>query len=554
MYRLFETHKIRKCRELSGLWDFKTADGSYCGKLAVPSCWETVPKLAAYKGKARYSKTVEFGGKARFTFKGVSHTAKVFLDGEFIGEHYNAYTQFSLDVERAFGEHVLEVEVDNEYSPASALHVENDYYTYGGIIRHVIFEELSAVAANAIRFTPYTKDGIWHARIDVILENKTDEPVAADLCISLAGRSFKKAFALGASESCSVSFDEGFENAVPYELKSPKLYFLTAEISVGGKVVDDLIERVGFRTVRVDGKKILFNEKPIRILGFNRHEDYNSLGSSIPLQAMMRDIALMLEAGANSVRTCHYPNDELFLDACDELGLLVWEEAHARGLNEDKMRNENFIPQSEKCIDEMISSHYNHPTIFCWGMLNECVSDTEFGRECYKTLFNRISEGDQSRPRTFASNKQFRDLCFDLVDIVSINLYPMWYDFFKDAGVKEVIDKLKEYTAKTGNENKPFIVSEIGAGGIYGYRTDSECKWSEEGQARILDKQLEVVLSDEDITGVFIWQFCDVRVDESWFSSRPRCENNKGIVDEYRRKKLAFSVVKRRFEDDAAAK
>ena len=550
MYRLFETHKIRKTRELSGLWDFCTADGSYSGKLAVPSCWEVIPALAAYKGKAKYTKAIEFGGKARFTFKGVSHTAKVFLDGKFIGEHYNAYTPFSFDVECSEGEHILELEVTNEYSEASALHVENDYYSYGGIIRPVIFEELSSVAVNALHFTPYKKDGIWHASVEAFVENKTDEAVSFSLGLSLAGKSFGCEDSLKAREEKKIVFEESFENAIAYELKAPKLYLLSAEISIGGCVVDDLIERVGFRTVRVDGKKILFNEKPIRILGFNRHEDYNSLGSSIPLQAMMRDIALMLEVGANSVRTCHYPNDELFLDACDELGLLVWEEAHARGLNEEKMRNPNFIPQSEKCIDEMIRFHYNHPTIFCWGMLNECVSDTEFGRECYKTLFNRITDGDRSRPRTFASNKQFRDLCFDLVDIVSINLYPLWYDFFKNATVEDVIARLKEYTAQTGNGNKPFIVSEIGAGGIYGYRTDSECKWSEEGQARILDKQLEVVLSDEDISGVFIWQFSDVRVDESWFSSRPRCENNKGVVDEYRRKKLAFNTVKKRFLSD----
>lgn len=553
MYRLFETHKIRKTRELSGFWDFKTADGSYEGKLAVPSCWEVVPELAAYKGKATYSRKIELPEKCRLVFKGVSHTARVFLDDKLLGEHYNAYTEFSFDIECEAGEHLISVEVDNEYSEASALHVENDYYTYGGIIRPLVLEELSMAVVNNIHFTPYMKDGKWYGKTEVFLESKSAVSEELELRLSIGGSEYeKKTVTLGAGERLKASFDNEFAGVESYELSSPKMYLISAELSASGKVVDDLIERIGFRTVRVDGKKILFNEKPIRILGFNRHEDYNSLGSSIPLQAMMRDIALILETGANSIRTCHYPNDELFLDACDELGLLVWEEAHARGLNEEKMRNPNFIPQSLKCIDEMIMSHYNHPTIFCWGMLNECVSDTEFGRECYKELFDKITASDQSRPRTFASNKQFRDLCFDLEDIVSINLYPLWYDFFKNATAEDVIERLKAYTESTGNGGKPFIVSEIGAGGIYGYRTDSECKWSEERQAKILDKQLEVVLSDKDIAGVFIWQFSDVRVDESWFGMRPRCENNKGIVDEYRRKKLAFEVVKRHFMEDKA--
>ena len=555
MYRLFETHKIRKTRELSGFWDFKTQDGSYEGKLAVPSCWEVIPELSAYKGKAIYSRKIELSEKSRLTFKGVSHTARVFVDGELLSEHYNAYTEFSVDIERTAGEHLITVEVDNEYSEASALHVENDYYTYGGIIRPLIFEQLADAAVNSIHFTPYKKDGKWCGRTEVAIESKSEKSAAYELRLSLGGSEFiRESITLGAGERSVFSFDNEFPNVESYELSSPKMYLISAELYSSGEAIDDLIERVGFRTVRVTGKKILFNEKPIRILGFNRHEDYNSLGSSIPLQAMMRDIALILETGANSIRTCHYPNDELFLDACDELGLLVWEEAHARGLNEEKMKNPNFIPQSLKCIEEMIASHYNHPTIFCWGMLNECVSDTEFGRECYTELFDKITACDQSRPRTFASNKQFKDLCFDLEDIVSINLYPLWYDFFKGASVEEAIERLKEYTAKTGNGGKPFIVSEIGAGGIYGYRTDSECKWSEERQAKILDKQLEVVLSDEDIAGVFIWQFSDVRVDESWFGMRPRCENNKGIVDEYRRKKLAFETVKRRFVGDKLCK
>ena len=550
MYRLFETHKTRKTCELTGLWDFSTQDGSYSGKLAVPSCWEVIPELSAYKGKATYTRTFDFDGKGRLTFKGVSHTARVYLDGVLLGEHYNAYTPFSFDFDVEPGRHDLKVEVDNSYSEASALHVPNDYYTYGGIIRSVVLEELSGVVINSMHFTSYKKDGAWRAAIDLRLENKSVNVGEYELSLTLDGDGkYLGRVTLGAGEE-TVRLDLDMSGVEPYELESPRLYSLRAAVLENGITVDDLIDRVGFREIKIDGKKILFNDKPIRLLGFNRHEDYNSLGSSIPLQAIMRDIALMKDAGANSVRTCHYPNDELFLDICDELGLLVWEEAHARGLNEGNMRNPNFIPQSEKCIDEMIENHYNHPTIFCWGMLNECVSDTEFGRECYKTLFDRIASNDTSRPKTFASNKQLKDICFDLEEIVSINLYPLWYDFYKGATAEEYINQLKDYTAKTGNGHKPFIVSEIGAGAIYGYRSDSQCKWSEEGQAIIIDKQLSAVLSDEDITGVFLWQFSDVRVDESWFSSRPRCENNKGIVDEYRRKKLAFEVVKRHFTND----
>lgn len=66
---------------------------------------------------------------------------------------------------------------------------------------------------------------------------------------------------------------------------------------------------------------------------------------------------------------------------------------------------------------------------------------------------------------------------------------------------------------ETGNVDKPFIISEIGAGAIYGYRNENSCKWSEERQAEILEKQLTASLEDDDVCGLFIWQFCDARVD-----------------------------------------
>ena len=98
---------------------------------------------------------------------------------------------------------------------------------------------------------------------------------------------------------------------------------MTTLLKTNGKVTDDLIDRVGFRTVTVEGKHILLNGRPLYVKGFNRHEDYATVGCAIPLQLMVQDMDLMEAAGANAVRTCHYPNDERFLDLCDERGMLV---------------------------------------------------------------------------------------------------------------------------------------------------------------------------------------------------------------------------------------
>ena len=80
-----------------------------------------------------------------------------------------------------------------------------------------------------------------------------------------------------------------------------------------------------------------------------------------------------------------------FLDLCDEMGLLVWEEAHARGLQEEQMRNPNFMPQTRQCVREMVAQHRNHPSIFIWGCLNECADNCDYGADCYREVIRPIS-------------------------------------------------------------------------------------------------------------------------------------------------------------------
>ena len=316
--------------------------------------------------------------------------------------------------------------------------------------------------------------------------------------------------------------------------------------SKDGGPEDDYIDRIGFREVMVSGKDILVNGRKIYMKGFNRHEDYAVVGCAIPLQLMVQDMELMQEMNANAVRTCHYPNDERFLDLCDERGMYVWEENHARGFGLERMQNPNFDRQCRDCIDEMIEDHFNHPSIVIWGILNECASETEEGREKYAAQYAQIRSLDKSRPVTSATCRHLKDICLDLPDVVSFNMYSGWY---KDVPIDETNNTEIEWIRNSGGDGKPIIVSEFGAAAIYGYRDRAHCKWSEERQADIIRDNLEVYMKDDNICGVFVWQFADCRVtEEEWFATRARCHNNKGVVDEYRRPKLAFDTIKEMYE------
>ncbi|MCM1253706.1 MAG: hypothetical protein NC321_12870 [Clostridium sp.] len=552
MVRTFDTHNIRKQKELTGkLWQFTPCGGEYAKEtyaVATPSCWETYPGLENYRGEGVYKTTFQAGGNLRLECKGVSHTAAVYVDGEKAASHYNAYTMFDTvltDVPK--GEHTLEIRVDNSFSEKSALHIPNDYMTYGGINRPVILEEIPDIYIKRMHLTPFRKDGIWQVRVELTVQNVSGAPQSCTAKVAIEKEcACWEDEAIAPDEERTLTQVLSLAYAEEWSMESPKLYYVNAVLERNGQAIDDLIDRFGFRSVEVSGKNILINGKAVRIKGFCRHEDHPQFGCALPYAAMASDLAIIKHLGANSVRTSHYPNDEIFLDLCDEQGILVWEENHARGLSLEDMKNPNFEPQAEQVIHEMIQAHYNHPSIYIWGILNECASDTEYGRECYEKQLTLIKELDKTRPHSFASCKFKTDICFGLPDVVSYNIYPQWYH---DAQVDEYLDELYQWVQnETDGKGKPFLITETGAGGIYGYRNACHSKWTEEYQAETLKKQIETILSYKDCCGVYIWQFCDVRVSDEWFANRPRTMNNKGVVDEYRRRKLSYDVVKNIFE------
>ena len=555
MIRLFQTHQIRRQTELDGMWAFTPVSEAGMPKkfeytMPVPGCWEQHPSFASYRGKGAYRRelAVEKRGNLRLEFKGVSHTADVYLDGRLIAHHYNAYTPFSAVVKNvADGVHELTVVADNSFSEKSALHLPNDYYTYGGLTRPVVLEEIGDAYIDHVEFVPTCRQEKWSARVRAVVRNVADHVVLVRIVGGLEEKRLDfPAVRVEAGQTAEIEQTFDFDGVEPWSTENPKLYMLRMRLFPGdaSQAADDLNERVGFRTVEVKGRELLVNSRPVCLKGFCRHEDFALVGCAIPLQLMVKDFDLMRQMGANSVRTSHYPNDERFLDLCDERGIFVWEESHARGLTREQMLNPNFVPQSLSCIDEMIANHINHPSIIIWALLNECASDT--CRDIYERLIQEIRSLDGSRPVSFATCKFDSDTCLDLPDIVSYNLYYGWYN---NENIAEAYPKQLAYIDAHGGAGKPVIISKFGADAIYGIRDPARPRWSEEYQADVLERCLTYYMSRPEIIGTYIWQYADCRItnEGSWYMTRPGTRNNKGVVDIYRRPKLAFETVKRHY-------
>ncbi|MCD8069687.1 MAG: hypothetical protein LUE87_12560, partial [Lachnospiraceae bacterium] len=249
MIRLFQEHMIRKQQELEGMWEFVKVDGSHY-TLPVPGCWEQHPLLNDYRGKGTYYRRIFVTEPCnlRLVFKGVSHTADVWLDDTYVMHHYNAYTPFCGVVRSVVpGEHLLKVEVDNSFSEQSTLHRPNDYYSYGGISRPVGLEQIGNVYIENMHMIPVRENDSWSAVIEARVVNMGEETERFTIHGSLSERldaSQKEdggchlieaqSCVLPAGEEKTLRWEQAFPGVKAWGPAAPALYFLQMRLEKDG--------------------------------------------------------------------------------------------------------------------------------------------------------------------------------------------------------------------------------------------------------------------------------------------------------------------------------
>jgi len=554
MSRRFQEHDRRSVTYLDGIWDFvylgesdpdsiQLDEISFDDCMAVPGCFDATPRYAGRRGLSAYRRRIfiEDASPHRLIFNGVNHWCRIFLDGKAIGDHSGGFTRFYYDIwDHDPGNHELVVLVDNRFDfDRCRLHLDYfDWYQFGGIARSVELHRLGNTWIDELRVTteeiktPVIRVEITYASIaqpgETHLQISWDEKIIIQEQIELSG------------SSKTLIRHIRIPGATLWSPDTPNLHLL--HVCLGD---DDLRERAGIRKIHLDGTQVLINDHPIRLFGFNRHESHPQLGHSQPDVLLVGDIQHLKELGSNFVRGSHYPQDQRFLDLCDEFGICVWSEAIGWQHTVEHLTDPDFIDAQRKHIDEMIRTTTNRPSVIMWGLLNESHSHDERSLFAYRSLIEHIREADPTRPVTYASCHPYKDLCFDLVDIISINTYPGWYSGTIE-DIPATLDGILNHLDQR-NDLKPVIISEIGAGAIPGWRDGNANRWTEQYQAQLLEVVIRhLFIEQQRVAGLSIWLYNDFRTNASVM--RPRGFNNKGVVDEYRRPKMAYQVVKKLFQ------
>jgi len=529
---------MRTTQVLNGVWEF-----SFCGAekpvppfetrefTAVPGCFDLMEPHCGKRGYAVVKRKVFAGGLVELFIDGLGIKGEIFWDGVSVGSAPYAYMPESFVFDAGEKKsHELAVVLDNrfceDFDPCF------DFYGYGGIYGDVTLTLLPATHIERVLIsTEDYKKGTIRVRA------------------SVSG---------GFSGEARMVFDTGFEKTVRMEngrydgtfslpdfrlwsVEEPSLH--TLDFSIPG---DEVVESFGIREFRTEGRHILLNGKPVKLLGFNRHESHPETGAAMPVQLIASDLRLLKANGFNFVRGSHYPQRAALLELCDKMGILVWEETIGWGVRPPLLHDEKFLSRQLEQVERLTLRNFNHPCIVIKAFLNENRCEFEETRRVIRSLYDRIRSVDEHALISFASNRYEEDVTTDIVDVVSMNPYPGWYDSTPETisttdRVKPRLQELSDFLPK----DKPFLISEIGAEALLGFRDPLKTYWSEEYQAELLCECFDYVLDHDDCAGVAVWHFADTRsyVCGNQIYGRARGFNNKGILDEYRRPKLAWTAV-----------
>jgi beta-galactosidase len=508
-------------------------------------------------------------------FEGVNIVSQVYVNGTQVGEHIGGYIGFSIDVTAVLkeGDNEVLVRADNSYNPEVIPSQKSDFFIYGGITRDVWLITLPETHIKGIKIsTPsVTKERatvVAQARLSQLPDGAT-----VDASLTYPNGTVITGFKIDMKDNVATIIVDPVLNPELWSPKTPHLYTLTTMVKIDGEVLDQTIEKVGLRWFEFkDHGAFFLNGERLLLRGTHRHEEHAGVGAAMSNEQHRADMELIKGMGTNFVRLAHYPQDPEIYKACDELGLIVWDELPwCRG----GLGNEQWKENTTAMLKEIINQNYNHPSIVFWSLGNEMywLPDFENGDDTdamnvYLSELNDIAH-DMDPNRVTAIRKYYEGA--DIVDVFSPSIWSGWYSGSYKS-YQKAIDQYK-------SEYKHFIHTEYGGSSHVGRHTENPITgegeiqadgweeaiiqtdvaniaqigdWSENYMVDLFDWHLRISETDSTFIGNAQWAFKD-------FGTPLRPENDipyinqKGLVDRDNKPKDAYYVFKSYWSDEPFA-
>ncbi|WP_124980230.1 glycoside hydrolase family 2 protein [Nonlabens xiamenensis] len=559
----------------------KALEHDYWQSIDLPHTWNAIDATDLDPGYRRsaswYKKDLEIDQVIedmvyQLYFEGANIVSEVYLNGNKVGGHIGGYIGFEVDITDAVqsGSNELMVRVDNSYMPEVIPSQKSDFFIFGGITRDVWLINLPTNHIDRVKIsTPEVNAQMAQLVADVQVSEKVEGLKAKAVLTDPEGKEVATTEADVVDGKASLSFAR-IEDPQLWDTTNPNLYTLTTHLVKDGSTLDQTEEQVGFRWFEFkDHGAFYLNGKRLLLRGTHRHEEHAGVGAAMTNEQHRADMEMIKGMGTNFVRLAHYPQDPEIYKACNELGLIVWDELPwCRG----GIGNETWKENTTQMLKEIIDQNYNHPSIVFWSLGNEIywLPDFEDGGNTdrintYLKSLNDLAH-DLDPYRVTSIRKYYEGA--DIVDVFSPSIWSGWYS----GSYKSYQKAIDQYKAQYPH----FIHTEYGGSSHLGRHTENPITgegqiqadgweeaivqtdvaniaqigdWSENYMVDLFDWHLRISETDSTFIGNAQWAFKD-------FGTPLRPENDipyinqKGLVDRDNNPKDAYYVFKSYWSDE----
>ncbi len=471
-------------------------------------------------------------GRVYIDFDAVSVSCTVFVNGTALGSHEGPYTPFSVDITpglKVDGPNLIEVEVDGrEDTGIPPFGGVVDYLAYAGIYRGVWLRVQDRLMLEEFHARPSYENGVaglsvsakiagggcggetpkaMKCRVDAILLKEGKEHARVSSSPEPADR----------SRNVNIVFPE-LSGIAPWDLDTPCLYDLELRLVSDGMLLDADSRRIGFRSACFLPEGFFLNGRKVFLRGLNRHQSWPYVGNAMGPGGQRADAEILKkELGVNIVRTSHYPQSRHFLDACDELGLIVMEELPGWQHIGDKAWQSHALSD----LEAMIRRDWDRPSIVLWGVrINESDDSTEFYAATNRLAARLDPDRQRGGVRNFEKSEFFED-------VYTFN------DFSYD-GLARVLKKPR----RVAGGKVPYLVTEH-TGHMYpAKRRDGEERQAE--HARRHAKVLDSAMGTDGLSGAIGWCAFDYATHKEFGAPGRICHH--GVMDSFRLPKFAAAL------------
>lgn len=577
-----QQNDCRNVLNLSGVWKFQPDTNGVGEKeswfnglkesrsIAVPGSWnDQFTDLRDYFDLSWYETETyipqSWKGERIFIRVGsANYFAKLWINGVPLGQHEGGHLPFVFEISSMVkwnAANRITVQIENVLKPSrvptggvsgssfrSFPEANYDFFPYAGLNRPVWLYTVPT-SASIKDVTIKTDFQGTTGKMNIKVE-QTGKAASGKIVVTGNGQKIETAirFANGTADATV-----NIPNVRLWSPETPFLYNVAVTLGDGSKVSDRYEIETGVRTVKVNSKSVLINDKPVFLKGFGKHEDFPIFGRGSAYPVMVKDFALMKWIGANSFRATHYPYDEEYMRMADREGIMVIDEIPAVGLYFDGDVTELNMRQAtcKKYLNELYYRDKNHPAVIMWCVANEPSKTAKIGAssaegedksfDYMSELFQTIRDLDNTRLVTFVGVMTGPSQWHSLSDVILINRYWGWYTNTGDiaAGAQVLNGELDRTYKKFG---KPMMVSEFGADAQAGMHADEPEMFTEEFQRDLIKAYLEVAASKDFVTGMHVWNFADFKTGQSII--RFGGQNLKGVFTRDRKPKMAAHYLR----------